>query len=189
MHTYLTFFARTRTGSPASAASIPKTPPRLTTLGHWVEDHGFQGVRLSPAEGPAGDWFRGPLMPPIFRRAEELKVPLLMLTRPSRLPDLARLLDRFPDLDVVVDHMADAHPNRPEEIQAVLDLARYPKVYVKISHTWSISDHGYPWTDTHAMSRRSTRPSGAAASCGAPTGPSACRTPRTDRPCRSSATK
>ncbi len=129
----------------------PEDPAAPDHLSHWVEDQGFQGVRLSPSEGPAGDWFAGPLMPPIFRRAEELKVPLLMLTRSGRLPDLARLLDRFPDLDVVVDHMADARPDRPEEIQAVLDLARYPRVYVKISHTHSISKQGYPWSDTHAM--------------------------------------
>ena len=90
-------------------------------------------------------------MPPIFQRAEDLEVPLLMLTRSGRLPDLARLLDRFPGLDVVVDHMADARPDRPNEIQAVLDLARYPRVYVKISHTWSISKQSYPWSDTHAM--------------------------------------
>ena len=129
----------------------PEDPAAPDHLSHWVEDQGFQGVRLSPSEGPAGDWFAGPLMPPIFRRAEELKVPLLMLTRSGRLPDLARLLDRFPDLDVVVDHMADARPDRPEEIQAVLDLARYPRVYVKISHTHSISKQGYPWRDTHDM--------------------------------------
>ena len=129
----------------------PEDPAAPDHLSHWVEEHGFQGVRLSPSAGPEGDWFTGPLMPPIFRRAEELRVPLLMLTRPGRLTDLARLLDRFPDLDVVVDHMADARPDRPEEIRAVLDLARYPNVYVKISHTWSISSQGYPWPDTHDM--------------------------------------
>ena len=64
---------------------------------------------------------------------------------------MANLLDRYPDLDLVVDHMADAHPDQPDEIQELLDLARYPRVYVKISHTWSISQQGYPWMDTHAM--------------------------------------
>ena len=129
----------------------PEDPAAPDHLGYWVEEHGFQGVRLSPSAGPEGDWFQGPLMPPIFRCAEKLKVPLLMLTRPGRLPDLARLLDRFPDLDVVLDHMADAQPDRHAEIQAVLDLARYPRVYVKISHTWSISKQSYPWSDTHSL--------------------------------------
>jgi predicted TIM-barrel fold metal-dependent hydrolase len=26
-------------------------------------------------------------------------------------------------------------------------------VYVKISHTWSISSQGYPWQDTHDMAK------------------------------------
>ena len=30
-------------------------------------------------------------------------------------------------------------------------MARFPRVYVKISHTWSISRQDYPWTDTHGL--------------------------------------
>ena len=129
----------------------PEDPAAPDHLSHWVEEHGFQGVRLSPSQGPEGNWFGGDLMPPIFQRATDLKVPLLILTQPGRLPDLVRLLERFPNLDVVLDHMADAQPSRSDEIQAVINLARFPKVYVKISHTWSISKQSYPWSDTHAM--------------------------------------
>ena len=132
----------------------PEDPAAPDHLNYWVEEFGFQGVRLSPSPGPEGDWFGGDLMPPIFQRAMELKIPLLILTRPCRLPDLVRLLERFPDLDVVLDHMADAQPNRMDEIEAVVELARFPRVYVKISHTWSISKQCYPWSDTHAMVKR-----------------------------------
>ncbi len=31
------------------------------------------------------------------------------------------------------------------------DMARYPNVFVKVSHTWSISKESYPWTDTHGL--------------------------------------
>tara|TARA_B100000029_G_scaffold58977_1_gene53116 strand:- start:8449 stop:9294 length:846 start_codon:yes stop_codon:yes gene_type:complete len=120
-------------------------------LSYWVENQGFQGVRISPSEGPEGNWFRSPIMPALFQRATKLKVPLLILTRPGRLPDLASYLEQFPELDVVVDHMADAQPDRPEEVSELLALARYPRVYVKISHTWSISKQLYPWNDTFAM--------------------------------------
>jgi predicted TIM-barrel fold metal-dependent hydrolase len=129
----------------------PTDPAAPDHLSEWTERHGFHGVRLSPGADAAGDWFRGPLMDPIFQRAAELKVPMLILTRPSRLPDLAALLERHPDLDVCVDHMADCSPERPEEVQQLLDLARFPRVFVKISHTWSISKQNYPWADTHAM--------------------------------------
>jgi len=129
----------------------PEDPAAPDHLSLWTEEHGFHGVRLSPAADASGDWFKGPLMDPLFGRATELGVPMLILTRPSRLLDLVALLERHPDLDVVVDHMADASPSRPDEIAQLLDLARYPRVYVKISHTWSISNQAYPWRDTHAM--------------------------------------
>jgi L-fuconolactonase len=126
----------------------PEDPAAPDHLSRWVEEAGFHGVRLSPAVDASGDWFRGPLMDPLFSRAASLGVPMLILTRPPRLPDLARLLDRHPDLDLCVDHMADANPQVREEVEALLALARYPRVYVKISHTWSISQQEYPWRDT-----------------------------------------
>jgi predicted TIM-barrel fold metal-dependent hydrolase len=122
----------------------PEDPAAPDHLSYWTEEHGFHGVRLSPAVDASGDWFKGPLMDPLFRRAAELGIPLLILTRPARLPDLARLLERQPDLDVVIDHMADCSPDRPDEIKLLLDMARYPRVYVKISHTWSLSRQGLP---------------------------------------------
>jgi predicted TIM-barrel fold metal-dependent hydrolase len=129
----------------------PEDPAAPDHLSQWVEADGFHGVRLSPSVKAEGDWFTGPLMDPIFQRASELGVPMLILTGPSRLPDLAAILERHSDLDVVVDHMADASPSRPNEIEQVLALARYPRVFVKISHVWSISAQPYPWRDTWAM--------------------------------------
>ena len=132
----------------------PEDPAAPDQLSCWTEEHGFRGVRLSPAVDASGDWFTGPLMDPLFRRAEQLGVPMLILTRPKRLLNLVPLLERHPDLDLVVDHMADCSPERADDVKALIDLARYPRVYVKISHTWSISDESYPWRDTYGLAKR-----------------------------------
>ena len=129
----------------------PVDPAAADHLSMWTEEHGLHGMRLSPGAGPEGDWFAGPGMEPIFARAEKHGVPMLLLTQPSRLRDLVPLLERHPDLDVVIDHMADARPDDAEGRRLLTDLARYPRVYVKISHTWSISGQGFPWTDTHGL--------------------------------------
>ncbi len=100
------------------------------------------------------DWFVGPLIPPIFSRAEPLGVPMLILTKAERLADLVPLLEQHPELDVVVDHMADCSLDDPEKLQLLLKLARFPRVYVKISHTWSISKTHYPWADTHEQVKK-----------------------------------
>ncbi|HMD84814.1 MAG TPA: amidohydrolase family protein [Terriglobia bacterium] len=61
---------------------------------------------------------------------------------------------KCPDLDVVIDHMADCPVDQPQELNKLLALARYPRVYVKISHTWSISKQDYPWLDAQEFVKR-----------------------------------
>ena len=129
----------------------PEDPAAPDHMQMWREEHDIHGQRLSPARDGADDWFSGPLMEPIFARAEQLQVPMLILTGPQRLPDLARILERHPDLDCCIDHMADAHPDNPEERKLLMEMARFERVYVKISHTWSISQGGYPWSVTYDM--------------------------------------
>ena len=123
-------------------------------LSYATEVQGFRGVRLSPAADASGDWFDGPLMAPLFQRATDLGVPLLVLTDPSRLARLSCLVERHPDLNVVIDHMASVIPGNARDCLRLLDLARYPRVYVKISHTWVVTGEDYPWRDTHGLVRR-----------------------------------
>ena len=49
----------------------PAAPDHLSRL----TEEGFQGVRLSPSADASGDWIRGPLMPPLWKRAESLACP------------------------------------------------------------------------------------------------------------------
>jgi predicted TIM-barrel fold metal-dependent hydrolase len=128
----------------------PTAPDQLSQL----TGQGFRGVRLSPAGNASGDWIRGPLMPPLWKRCESLKVPMTLLAPVSRMPDAAALIEKHPDLTVVIDHMADSPIDKPQELEKLLALRRYPKVFVKISHTWSLSKQPYPWADTHDQVKR-----------------------------------
>jgi L-fuconolactonase len=128
----------------------PAAPDQLSQL----TAQGFRGVRLSPAAGPEGDWIRGPLMPPLWRRCTDLKVPMTLLAPITRMPDLAPLIERNPDLTVVIDHMADSPLDQPEKLNLLLDLARYPRVFVKISHAWSLSRQPYPYPDAMDQIKR-----------------------------------
>ena len=65
-------------------------------------------------------------MPPLWRRCAELKVPMTILSPVTRLPDLVPLIEQNPDLNVVIDHMADWPLDHPEQLQLLLALARYP---------------------------------------------------------------
>jgi predicted TIM-barrel fold metal-dependent hydrolase len=123
-------------------------------LSRLVEEHGFHGVRISPAAGPEGDWIRGGLMGPLWRRCAALKVPMTVLAPVTRMPDLVPLIEANPELTVVVDHMADSPLDRPQELEKLLALARYPRVFVKISHMWSLSKEAYPYADSMVQVKR-----------------------------------
>jgi predicted TIM-barrel fold metal-dependent hydrolase len=132
----------------------PEDPAAPDHLKQMVEEQGFRGVRLSPAATAAGDWIKGPLMPPLWRRCAQLKVPMTLLMPATRLPEVHPLIEANPDLQVVIDHMADSPLDHPEQLELLLALARYPKVFVKISHMWSLSVHAYPYPDAMAQAKR-----------------------------------
>ena len=117
-------------------------------------EQGFRGVRISPAGDASGDWIRGPLMPPLWKRCDELKAPMTVLAPITRMPDAGALISCYPDLTVVIDHMADCPVDQPAELQKLIALARYPKVFVKVSHTWSLSRQKYPFLDAQEHVRR-----------------------------------
>ena len=115
---------------------------------------GFRGIRLSPGAGPAGDWIQSKLMPPLWKRCSDLKVPMTILAPVSRMPDIGKLADNYPELTIVIDHMADCPIDQPQELEKLIALKRNPKVFVKISHTWQISKQSYPWLDAQAYVKR-----------------------------------
>ena len=128
----------------------PAAPDHLSEL----TAQGFRGVRISPAADASGDWIRGALMPPLWRRCGELKVPMQVLLPATRLTDLVPLIEANRELDVVIDHMADCPLDRPDLLQRLLDLARYPRVYIKISDMWTLSKQPYPYPDAQEQVKK-----------------------------------
>src|SRR5579864_4039788 len=144
---YPTYFRGVARVNPESLAA----PDDLSRL---VEQQGFRGVRISPAGNPSGDWIHGPLMPPLWKRCESLKVPMTVLAPVTRMPEVGALIEKFPNLTVVIDHMADSPLDMPDRLNLLMALKRYPKVFVKVSHTWSLSKQPYPYLDSQAQVKR-----------------------------------
>src|SRR5215475_13831523 len=63
----------------------PLNPAAPDHLSAWA-GAGFRGVRLSPAGGASGEWIRGPLMPPLWKRCEQLGIPMTVLAPITRMP-------------------------------------------------------------------------------------------------------
>jgi L-fuconolactonase len=64
------------------------------------------------------------------------------------LPAIRRLAERFPDVDVVIDHMAQPDPEAGATAPAwreLLSLAAFPRVYVKVSGFYYFTGEEYPY--------------------------------------------
>lgn len=151
------YVARAVAAAPERFAGVcrvnPEDPAAPEQLSYWTKDRGLHGVRISPEPGSRGDWFRGPLMDPFFRRAAELRIPVVLLAKTERIPELCDILERHPDVDVVIDHFADADLKKPEHMRWLVKLADNPRVFLKTGHIWANSKQAYPWPDQLALVR------------------------------------
>jgi predicted TIM-barrel fold metal-dependent hydrolase len=129
----------------------PEDPGAPDHLSELMRKPGFHGVRISPGADERSNWITGPLMPPLWKRCEELKVPMTVLCPATRLPDIEKLIDKFPALTVVIDHMADCPLDQPAQLAHLLALEKFPNVFIKISHTWSLSKEEFPYKDSQAL--------------------------------------
>ena len=132
----------------------PQDPGAPDQASRLIREQGFAGIRISPAGDEQGDWIRGPLMEPLWARCRDENGSMSVLAPITRIPDVALLIEKFPDLDVVIDHMADCPPERPELLKNLLALKRFPRVFVKVSHAWSLSRQAYPYPDCQAQIKR-----------------------------------
>jgi L-fuconolactonase len=112
----------------------PRLPGAEDRLDYWMRERGCKGLRLRPRFQPEEAIFGDSSTFPLWERARTLGIAVNLLMNPEHLPATAALAERFPDVPIIVDHMA--HPNVSAGAQGrapLLDQARYPGVYVKIT--------------------------------------------------------
>jgi predicted TIM-barrel fold metal-dependent hydrolase len=81
-----------------------------------------------------------------------LRIPLCLDCDLSCSGEIRELIERRQDdLDVCIDHAARVPLGEPFELKKLLVLARYPRIYVKLSALWSRSGEEYPYRDTHDL--------------------------------------
>ncbi|KAK7340832.1 hypothetical protein VNO77_21546 [Canavalia gladiata] len=90
----------------------------------------------------------------IFRRAGELNVPVGFLLAKGLglyISEIEQLCTEFPSTVVLLDHLASCKPPLNEEeslgFSQLLNLSRFPQVYVKFSSLFRLSRAQYPYLD------------------------------------------
>jgi predicted TIM-barrel fold metal-dependent hydrolase len=130
--------------------------PRV--LEDYFKTRGIRGLRLYPQpDGKEGATFELPGHLALWEKAAELGVVICALIDPSFLDALRRLMTRFPNVNVVLDHCAnltaDDAPDGPR-LKQVLALADVPRLHAKLSFLITGSKERYPFRDTHVLGRK-----------------------------------
>jgi L-fuconolactonase len=113
-------------------------PDACDTMAHWMAQR-LTGLRLfttgSTMPGQAG-WLDDPRSFPAWRKAEATHLPVCLQMTADGIPQLENLLNRFPELQVILDHLArPSQDDGPPYTAAdrLWGLSRFPGVYVKVT--------------------------------------------------------
>ena len=92
-------------------------------------------MRLSPIYDPDVEWINDPVSYSLWRKAEELGAVFNIFAAPHQVPQIADMANRFPGVNIVVDHFAMIDITRPdsEGFEQLMGLNRYPNVYIRTS--------------------------------------------------------
>ncbi len=130
-----------------------KAPEQLE---FWVQERKFHGVRLHAVRADSAEWFTTPQTDRIWRKAADLGIPICVLMDSEHAPMLAEMVQRYPQVDVVVDHMGriDVAEEPPyPNFCGLLKLADFPRTFAKVSGMLHYSSQSYPYADTHPFFR------------------------------------
>lgn len=141
----------------------PKTPSRMRAL---MERHPGSIVALrihetrkpgTPAttSGAIHDRdLRSPAMRETWRHMHEMGLAIQMHFIPYYAPQIGALAEQFPQMPVILDHLARAGQGTPAEYKEVLKLARLPRVYMKFSGVEYSSHKKFPYRDAKPIVRQ-----------------------------------
>jgi predicted TIM-barrel fold metal-dependent hydrolase len=104
-------------------------------LERLMKADGLSGLRLSPIYDRDVVWLNDPACYPLWKKAEELSGVFNIFLAPHQVGQVADMAQRFPGVNIVIDHMAmiDITASDSDGFGPLLDLARYPNVYVRTS--------------------------------------------------------
>lgn len=137
----------------------PTDPQVAQKLDYWVREQGLSGMRFSPIYYRGKDeWLNAKSSYPLWKKAQELGAVFNFFIATDQLPKLEDMVKRFPEVSVVIDHLARIDlraENATVEFKKLLALARYPNVWVKVSELSIISpSKEYPYRDTFPWVKR-----------------------------------
>lgn len=122
-----------------------------TQLRQRVEEDGFGGMRLYLSKQDDPSALAAPDREPLWEEGRDLDACFIVLGDAEDLTAIEPMIERVPDVTVVIDHLAqlppvEGDPDRPI-IRNLMRFSKYPNVFVKVSNMNRLSDVEYPHDD------------------------------------------
>jgi len=110
----------------------------VKTFDYWLA-RGCGGMRLFTTGSTLPDqstWFADPMTYPFWEHAAAKSIPVCMQMKTQAIPLLRQIMDRFPKVTIILDHLSrvPAADGQPYAAAAELfALAKYEQVYLKVT--------------------------------------------------------
>ena len=109
---------------------------RLEQLRYWTQERGIDGVRLFSVPTPQEPWLDDPSTFEVWKACQEWGVKVSVCLLPEELPRLGKMLTRFPDTPVALDHcgFADFADGPPwNTAKPLWELAEHQNLHLKVT--------------------------------------------------------
>jgi len=122
-------------------------PDAIRNLEQWARSPVLKGIRPYLQDLPEDDWILRPELDGLVRRLPELGLRFDALIKPRHILNTVRFVERYPDLPVIVDHMAKPMINGGELISWARDMERFrPLDHVHCKLSGILTEDGPEWT-------------------------------------------
>ena len=123
----------------------------------WKQRPGMKGLRWVLNQPHMKTWWTDGTMEWVWAEAEKQGLPISYLVN-DHMADLGRVAERHPRLKLMIDHLGAITSAKDEaafiHLPAMLALAKYPNIAVKVSGAPSNSSDVYPWRNIHDPIKR-----------------------------------
>ncbi len=141
----------------------PRRADAAGELARLYRDHGVQGMRLYAILDPDASWLSADDQHQLWDAARLMGVPFTWFGHCAQIPMLEPMLQRYPEVKVIVDHLGE--PTISEgldgDFQLLLKAARFPNLYVKVTRLKGLSARCWPYADLHPLIRAALETFGA----------------------------
>ena len=135
----------------------PEDPKNAELARYWMQERGVAGFRFHPAYYPEEPILTVERNAPMWKAIADMGGIVQVHGRIDMAPQVDFVAREYPTIPWLLDHMA--YPVIPEypdfpTYQPILDLAKHPNVYVKVSDIKSRSTMPYPYEDVQGAIKK-----------------------------------